>query len=180
MTNNWITDLHDAISKASMYLEAVRDSHESNDPNADGRTVLEKEINSHVDDLWDLSRKHPDYWEPTHETHPHLIDADGDFIPDLSLVNLPVLTKEEAEKREAILQKLLNDSFLVLIEKCKKQNIQKKQIAEYLKMTPESLSRLLSDNRNVQLSQITALTTLFKLTFKIDVENKTVIFTPFT
>lgn len=127
-----INELHDAVHKASMWLKAIRDYPNSNNPADDERTKLEKNIYAHLEPLWDLCRQHPDYFEPTHETHPHIIDADGDIIP--------YDTEVERNKRIA--------SYQTAIEQfCRVNKVSKAAFAKAYGCGATYLSRILSGEK---------------------------------
>jgi hypothetical protein len=155
---NWVIDLHDKVHAAITSLQYVLDEH-----GEDARTSLEKEMFVHLEGLWDLCRNHPLYSEPTHETHPNLIDVGGEIISYPERVE-PLSKSERNEIRTAF-----DDSMRRAIRNfCKGQKVSKQKFATVYGCTPSYLSNVLAGHKNLDFVLLVATIYKFGYTVKID------------
>jgi len=130
MKNNKLMNLYHAVGDFEKYLEILRDYPDTE--GGDDRSDLEKEMTPHLEALFNMCRKHPQFFELTHKTAPHIFDEDGDFIP--------FDTEAEREKRIS--------SYRIAIEQfCKDFEISKTRFSKAYGCGNTYLSRILSGEK---------------------------------
>lgn len=159
--NNWLLKLYDAVFNAETALQIKRDYPSIED--GDDRTPLEIQMNFHLNALFDLCREHPDFSEPTHESHPELIDEDGDILPNFERVE--PLSEVERDEIKTVFDDSMRKAIADFIELTKTP---KSKFATVYGCTPSYLSNVLAGRKNLDFSLLVATIHKFGFTPSID------------
>jgi hypothetical protein len=108
-----------------------------------------------MDKLWHMCRRHEDFFEATHQTHPHVFDADGDFIPFDS---------------DTLREKRITSYRDAIEEFCKMHKISKTAFAKAYGCGATYLSRILSGEKAANHDKFVAA--FYHLNFQPTVDAK--------